>query len=140
MISKKTILTIIKRNWREVLPTIAHKTGVDWRLLSMASAKKTHGDIDVVTEEKFQCLKTVTYVSLAHLQPGLSYETHTHNDHEEIYYIIKGRGNIKVNEEVAEFRDGDTIYIPENKKHSIINDSDETVEFLAFGGLIHLPS
>jgi hypothetical protein len=35
---------IIKRNWRDAHPTIAHESGVDWRLLS--SVIKTSGDIE----------------------------------------------------------------------------------------------
>ena len=128
-------MSIIKRNWREVTPTIAHKTGIDWRLLSMMSSKKTHGDIDVHVDEKFRCLKNITYVSLAKLQPGLSYETHSHNDHEEIYYIINGNGIITIEDEVSKFKDGDVIYIGPDKGHSIKNDGDEMVEFLAFGGI-----
>jgi oxalate decarboxylase/phosphoglucose isomerase-like protein (cupin superfamily) len=31
-------------------------------------------------------------------------------------------------------RDGDIIYIPENTTHSIINDGEEMIDFLAFGG------
>jgi mannose-6-phosphate isomerase-like protein (cupin superfamily) len=96
---------------------------------------KTHGDIDTDTDPKFQCLKSITYVSLAKLQPTLSYEKHNHQDHEEIYYIINGNGHIKIGDEVAKFRDGDIIYIPEKTSHSITNDSNEMVEFLAFGGL-----
>jgi mannose-6-phosphate isomerase-like protein (cupin superfamily) len=126
-------LVVITRNWRSVQPTIAHKSGIDWRLLSTAA--KTSGDIDAIVEPEFQCLKKITYVSLAQLQPGLSYEPHLHEDHEEVYYIIRGRGNIKVGEEIARFRDGDVIYIPEKAVHSITNDGDEMVEFLAFGGL-----
>ena len=34
-------MSIIKRNWVEVTPTIAHKTGIDRRLLSMMSSKKS---------------------------------------------------------------------------------------------------
>jgi mannose-6-phosphate isomerase-like protein (cupin superfamily) len=124
---------IIVRNWRSVHPTIAHKSGLDWRLLSMAA--KTHGDIDVEVDSKFQCLKSVTYVSLAKLQPGLSYEPHDHRDHEEIYYIINGSGRITIGGETAPFRDGDVIYIPEKAVHSIANGGDAMVEFLAFGGL-----
>jgi mannose-6-phosphate isomerase-like protein (cupin superfamily) len=95
---------------------------------------KTHGDIDAEVDPKFQCLKTITYVSLAKLQPSLSYEPHEHQDHEEIYYIINGSGHIKIGDEIAKFRDGDVIYIPEKTNHSITNDSNEMVEFLAFGG------
>lgn len=125
---------VIVRNWRSVEPTIAHKAGIDWRLLSMNA--KTSGDINTQTESKFQCLKKITYVSLAQLQPGLSYEPHKHEDHEEVYYIIKGKGRIKIGNENAKFRDGDVIYIPEKMMHSITNEGDEVVEFLAFGGLL----
>jgi mannose-6-phosphate isomerase-like protein (cupin superfamily) len=127
------VATIIVRNWRDVSPTVAHKSGIDWRLLSMA--KKTSGDIDAVVEPKFQCLENITYVSLAKLKQGLSYEPHKHDDHEEVYYIINGKGSIRIGEESAKFRDGDAIYIPEKKVHSIVNDGDEVIEFLAFGGL-----
>jgi oxalate decarboxylase/phosphoglucose isomerase-like protein (cupin superfamily) len=37
---------------------------------------------------------------------------------------------------VTKFRDGDVIYIPEKTAHSITNDGEETIEFLAFGGFI----
>ena len=95
---------------------------------------KTHGDIDAEVDPKFQCLKSITYVSLAKLQPSLSYEKHEHQDHEEIYYIINGNGRIKIGDERVEFRDGDIIYISDKTSHSITNGGNEMVEFLAFGG------
>ena len=125
-------MALIVQNWRNVYPTIAHKSGLDWRLLSMDT--KTHGDIDAEVDPKYQCLKSITYVSLAKLQPSLSYEPHDHQDHEEIYYIINGSGHIKIGDEISKFRDGDVIYIPEKTNHSITNDGNEMVEFLAFGG------
>ena len=64
---------IVKRNWRDAHPTIAHQSGLDWRLLS--SATKTSGDIeDPGLDPKCRCLKAITYVSYAKLQPSLSYE------------------------------------------------------------------
>ncbi len=97
-------------------------------------ASKTHGDIEAEVDPKFQCLKSITYVSLAKLQPTLSYEPHDHEDHEEVYYIINGTGQIRIGSETAKFRDGDVIYIPEKTMHSITNDGSEMIEFLAFGG------
>jgi mannose-6-phosphate isomerase-like protein (cupin superfamily) len=123
---------MIIRNWRHVYPTIAHKSGLDWRLLAMST--KTHGDIEAEVDPKFQCLKSITYVSLAKLQPTLSYQRHNHEDHEEVYYIIHGTGQIKIGSETARFKDGDVIYIPEKSVHSITNDGSDMVEFLAFGG------
>jgi mannose-6-phosphate isomerase-like protein (cupin superfamily) len=124
---------IIIRNWRDVQPTIAHQSGIDWRLLSKTT--KTAGDIEVDVEPKYQVLKSITYISLAKLQPRLSYEPHKHEDHEEIYFIINGTGKVKIGNEEAHFRDGDVIYIPEKTTHSIVNDGEEMVNFLAFGGL-----
>ncbi|HET7345130.1 MAG TPA: cupin domain-containing protein [Nitrososphaeraceae archaeon] len=49
-------------------------------------------------------------------------------------YIINGTGKIKMGNEEVRFRDGDIIYIPENTTHSIINDGEEMIDFLAFGG------
>jgi mannose-6-phosphate isomerase-like protein (cupin superfamily) len=128
---------IVIRNWRAVHPTIAHKSGIDWRLLSMKGAK-TDGDIEVEVNSQYECLKAITYVSLAWLQSSLSYEAHSHKDHEEVYYIISGKGSIKMGKEEAKFRDGDIIYIPENTTHSITNEGEDIVEFLAFGGLTEL--
>ena len=48
---------------------IADKSGLDWRLLSTPA--KTMGDIDSEVELKYQCLKAITYVSLAKLQPKM---------------------------------------------------------------------
>jgi mannose-6-phosphate isomerase-like protein (cupin superfamily) len=124
---------IIKRNWRDTHPTIAHQSGVDWRLLS--SAIRTSGDIEEsALDPQCNCLKAITYVSYAKLQPSLSYEPHHHEDHEEVYYIINGTGKIKMGHEESRLRDGDIVYIPENTTHSIINDGEETIDFLAFGG------
>jgi mannose-6-phosphate isomerase-like protein (cupin superfamily) len=125
---------IIKRNWRDAHPTIAHQSGVDWRLLS--STTKTSGDIEAELEPRYRCLKAITYVSFAKLQPRLSYEPHHHEDHEEVYYIVNGNGKIKMGNEEVRYRDGDIIYIPENTTHSIINDGEEVTGFLAFGGYI----
>jgi mannose-6-phosphate isomerase-like protein (cupin superfamily) len=124
---------IVKRNWRDAHPTIAHQSGLDWRLLS--SATKTSGDIEESgLDPQYHCLKAITYVSYAKLQPRLSYQPHHHDDHEEVYYIINGTGKIEMGNEEVRLRDGDIIYIPENTTHSIINDGEEMIDFLAFGG------
>ena len=122
---------IIKRNWRDAHPTIAHESGVDWRLLS--SVIKTSGDIEEPEMvQKCRCLKAIKYLSFAKLQPHLSYEPHHHDDHEEVvHYIINGTGRIKIENEEARLRDGDISYIPENTTHCIINGGQETIDCLA---------
>ena len=74
------------------------------------------------------------YVSFAELQPRLSHEPLVNNNYEEVFFIINGVGKIKMGNEEARLRDGDIIYIPENTTHSIINDGEVMLKFLAFGG------
>ena len=103
---------IIKRNWRDTHPTIAYQIGIDRRLLS--SVDKAREDIQgSALDTQYRCLKAITYVSFAELQPRLSHEPLVHNNHEEVFYIINGTGKIKIGNEEARLKDGDIIYIPE---------------------------
>ena len=113
------------RNWRDAVPSVVHKAGVDWNIM-VRHDRRPKGDPGGV-------MHTLKFVSRAQSQPGLSYEPHLHSDHEELYYIIKGQGKMRIGQETASIRDGDLIYIPPRGEHSITNDGDETIEFLVFG-------
>lgn len=114
---------MIKVNWRDQKPRIAHEAGLDWPLLRGQSQED---------ESPLACMEGMMYAARALLQPGLSYHAHAHDDHEEVYYIIKGRGEIRIDDEVKEIRDGDIIYIGVNQVHEIRNTGEEMIEFLAF--------
>jgi len=114
---------MIVKNWRGNAPTIVHRSGIDWRLLSEIGEKGV--------DPESACLRGMKFVSLAWLQPGLSYKPHSHPNQEEIWYIISGKGTMRIDEEKRKIRDGDIIYIPVNGVHQIINDGDEMIKFLA---------
>jgi hypothetical protein len=79
-------MIIIKRNWRDIHPTIAYQIGIDRRLLS--SVDKAREDIQgSALDLQYRCLKAITYVSYPKLQPRLSHEPLVHNNHEEVYII-----------------------------------------------------
>jgi mannose-6-phosphate isomerase-like protein (cupin superfamily) len=69
---------------------------------------KTAGDIDVVVYRFFRCLNSFTYVSLARFHPSLSQKQHINKDYEELYYIINGKGIIKLDDDTIDF--GDEIF------------------------------
>ncbi|NLX69765.1 MAG: cupin domain-containing protein [Clostridiales bacterium] len=119
---------MIKVNWRDVVPTIAHDAGIDWRLLSGQSLKDEN--------DPSACMEGMMYIARACLQPSLSYHPHAHDDHEEVYYIIRGKGEIRIDDEVQPIRDGDIIYIGVNQVHEIRNTGDEMMEFLAVGAQV----
>lgn len=120
---------MIKTNWKNVKPTIAHEAGIDWQLLKGQSLR----DIN----NPFACMKGMMYVARALLQPGLSYHPHAHDDHEEVYYIIKGKGQIRIDDDEDDIEEGDIVYIGPNQIHEIKNTGQEMIEFLAFAAEVH---
>jgi mannose-6-phosphate isomerase-like protein (cupin superfamily) len=66
----------------------------------------------------------------ARLPVGASTQEHYHARTEEIYYITKGVGRIRIERELQEVRPGDAIAIPPGKKHKIWSLGSEPLVFL----------
>lgn len=49
----------------------------------------------------------------------------------EVFYIIRGKGEMHIDDEVKAISQGDTVYIPPNSKQFIKNNGSEELEFLA---------
>ncbi len=73
----------------------------------------------------------LTY-SLAHasIAPGEWSLPHRFFEASEVYYILRGRGIMHIDEETAEVGPGDTIYIPPLGVQSIENIGEENLDFL----------
>lgn len=66
----------------------------------------------------------------ATLPKGKTTEEHYHPKSEEIYYILKGQGEIKIENEIKEIYPYDGILISPGKKHKITNTGKEPLVFL----------
>lgn len=66
----------------------------------------------------------------ARLPPGASTTTHYHPRTEEIYYVLSGRGRMRIDGEQRDVGPGDAIAIPPGAVHQIINTCSETLRFL----------
>lgn len=53
---------------------------------------------------------------------------HSH-DEQEMFIIVSGKANIKMNDDLYELNKGDFIAIPPNTEHFIINNSEEDFHF-----------
>jgi len=62
--------------------------------------------------------------------PGKATDEHYHMQSEEIYYIIRGKGLMKIGDEKREVCEGDGIVIEPGMKHKIWNTSDSDLVFL----------
>jgi mannose-6-phosphate isomerase-like protein (cupin superfamily) len=66
----------------------------------------------------------------ATLPPGGATEAHRHPRTEEIYYILRGRGRMRVGDETRAVGPGDGILIPPGRRHQIQNSGAEPLVFL----------
>lgn len=66
----------------------------------------------------------------ATLLPGQATTEHFHPLAEEIYYILRGRGQIRIESEEKRLGAGDCIAIPNGQKHKIWNEGDKDLVFL----------
>jgi mannose-6-phosphate isomerase-like protein (cupin superfamily) len=65
------------------------------------------------------------------IKPGCSIGLHSHDQEEEIYYILKGQGVVVDNGIRQEVDEGDVVLTGGGASHSIENVSDEDLEVLA---------
>jgi mannose-6-phosphate isomerase-like protein (cupin superfamily) len=66
----------------------------------------------------------------ARLPSGGSTTPHYHPITEEIYYILEGRGAMRIGEETRAVTVGDAIAIPPGAEHQITNSGDTVLKFL----------
>ena len=82
-----------------------------------------------------------SYVDHLVLPPGTSTGSHLHREVAEVYYVMKGAGNISISggggrgagPEVAPIKEGDAIPIQLGEVHSVENKGTEPLEFLIIG-------
>ncbi len=67
----------------------------------------------------------------ASLEPGSSIGEHTHETSSEIIYILSGTGKVLYDGGYEPLSAGSCHYCPRGHAHSLINDSDELLEFFA---------
>tara|TARA_B100000029_G_C17593912_1_gene963425 strand:- start:2469 stop:2798 length:330 start_codon:yes stop_codon:yes gene_type:complete len=81
----------------------------------------------VVSDNNF--LKNLI-VSSTDLKPGKSTSGHSHAGQEEVYNFVKGKGQMKVDDEIFSVKEGDLILIEDGKFHQVINNSEDNLYFV----------
>ena len=69
-------------------------------------------------------LQGILFFAFAVLKPGKVIELHT-DPYEEIYYLLRGQGVMRVGDEEEKVNVGDAIWLPYGVPHSLTNDGDE---------------
>ncbi len=55
-----------------------------------------------------------------------------HHEHgwEHINYVVRGKGRLRIEDDVHEIEEGDYAFVPPNKKHQFSNPYDKDFEFI----------
>lgn len=69
-------------------------------------------------------LKEIGFLAIAKLEKGKTLEAHV-DPMEEIYFLLSGEGEMKVDDEVRQVGPGDAIWIPAGAEHSLTNNGNE---------------
>lgn len=64
------------------------------------------------------------------LPPGATTHEHYHTDTDEVYYILQGRGLMRVGDKERVVGPLDAIAIPANQRHNITNTGNDPLVFL----------
>ena len=68
-------------------------------------------------------------LGVSRFTPGTVTAFLTHEE-EELAYVLKGRGKIRLKDGEVDYEAGDGIYIPAGIPHCVVNDGDEDVEMV----------
>ena len=63
------------------------------------------------------------------IEPGGAVPPHEH-EQEEVYYVLKGRGEMTVGAETQTMQAVSAVYIPSNTRHTLNNSGDEELHML----------
>jgi mannose-6-phosphate isomerase-like protein (cupin superfamily) len=98
---------------------------MDVRSLNQAPAfvTKDGSEIRELLASRNSCIRNQTLAE-ARLPIGGSTTSHHHVRTEEIYYILEGRGSMRVGQETADVAPGDAIAIPPGASHQLTNIGD----------------
>ena len=69
-------------------------------------------------------LKEIGFLAIASLKPGKEIEAHV-DPMEEIYFVLSGSGEMRVDEERRKVNPGDAVWIPVGSSHALLNNGEE---------------
>jgi len=94
-----------------------------------AFTTKDGSEIRELLAYRNSCIRNQTLAE-ARLPAGSSTVAHHHVETEEIYYVLEGRGRMRVGDETRDVGPGDAIAIPPGAVHQMTNPGTGVLKFL----------
>ncbi|MBM3264762.1 MAG: cupin domain-containing protein [candidate division Zixibacteria bacterium] len=116
-------MSVIVRNWREQRPYVGHISALIWSLFRSA------GQENPEPPEMAQLRGMSSFVKHG-LQGRRHSDYHQHGNIEQMYYILRGKGQMLLGDDKRDVQEGDAVYVPVNVPHQAFNDGDMWMEHL----------
>lgn len=71
------------------------------------------------------------WLGTSSVDPGFCSNAHAHEEQEEVFYCISGKGMIRVDEEEAFLEPGVVVYVPPKGVHQLINNGEEVLKVVS---------
>ena len=78
-------------------------------------------------------MKSFTNFARITIQPGGTNRIHVHNDIEQVYIVLRGKGVVHVGDEKAEVKAGDAVFLPAKIPHGFVNAGEKPAVLLLIG-------
>jgi mannose-6-phosphate isomerase-like protein (cupin superfamily) len=103
------------------------------KIVNIKNIKTTlaHGEIKRKALVRVGELKSkVQTVNYAWLEPNESFSPHKHDDCEELYFFLEGKGKMIINDKIFEVKKNDFIVVEVGEWHSLNNTYSKKLIFL----------
>lgn len=110
------------RNWRDQVPYIGHESKIIWQLFS--------GRADKADAEDHAVMLSGGSLTRHVVQGRITTDYHDHDDKEQVYYFVSGRGRMLIDDVEVEVTAGDAVHLPPHEKHQVINNTEDDLEYL----------
>jgi len=78
-------------------------------------------------------MKSFTNFARITILPGGMNRVHVHDDIEQVYIVLRGKGRVQVGDEEADVKAGDAIFLPAKVPHGFVNTGDKSAVLLLIG-------
>ncbi|HFK1758436.1 cupin domain-containing protein [Bacillus cereus ATCC 10876] len=82
--------------------------------------------------EKNDFKTPLDFIDYVMVPPNTTIGIHTHDNNEEIYFILEGTGEMLIGNDKVNIKEGDVIVNPAYGTHGLINNSDDHIKIFIF--------
>ena len=111
------------RNWRDQIPYIGHESKIIWPLYTRVKPDDSEAP-------EHACLLSLANFTRHVVQGRVTTDYHAHENKEQVYYFIAGKGKMLIDDEEYPVTTGDAVHLPPRTRHRVINDTEDDIEYL----------